>query len=107
MLCHWLYHKKKKELKEKQKINKWVEGWDPSSGHYYYYNTETHESVWDKPEEFVPGLEDEEMNAVLRIQCAFRAKVARRKVEQKKTKEGIGNVLSKNFGGNDITITGK
>eukprot|EP00948_MAST-09A_sp_MAST-9A-sp1_P003634 g3634.t1 len=90
--------KRKASLKAKMEINRWVECYDPDSGHYYYYNVDTHESVWDKPEEFVPGLEDDEINAVLKIQCMFRAKVARRKAEARRTADQLGDVLGKTLG---------
>jgi hypothetical protein len=61
-----------------------VKEYDPQSGHYYYYNTEENRSTWEEPADFIEGGDCEEMKAVLRIQCSFRAKVARRKAKRAK-----------------------
>jgi hypothetical protein len=61
-----------------------VKEYDPQSGHYYYYNTEENRSTWEEPADFIEGGDSEEMKAVLRIQCSFRAKVARRKARSAK-----------------------
>ncbi|CEG43896.1 Spliceosomal protein FBP11/Splicing factor PRP40 [Plasmopara halstedii] len=38
--------------------SKWVEYFDEASGHVYYYNTETCQSVWNRPEEMEMMLDD-------------------------------------------------
>ena len=56
----------------------WVESFDPDHHACYYYNHETGETTWEKPDFYVVAAEDDEMKAVIRIQCAYRAKLARR-----------------------------
>ena len=61
----------------------WVKQWDPSNHAYYYYNTKTGDAVWEEPEGYVDGVTDETITAVLKIQCMFRARCARLKVDAK------------------------
>lgn len=83
-----IVRKKLKEWEEAKKKDKWIESYDPDKGLNYYYNTETGLCVWDQPEDFVPGGSSEEMLAVLRIQCVWRTKQARRKVDGAREKRG-------------------
>ena len=55
----------------------WVEVYDPSSDAFYYYSSTSGASTWDKPEEYIMAADDELMNAVIKIQCLFRARQAR------------------------------
>lgn len=52
----------------------WVEGYDPASGRNYFYNSETGESAWDKPDDFEPGGASEDLNAATKIQSVFRGR---------------------------------
>jgi hypothetical protein len=58
----------------------WVEAFDPAEGQFYYYSRNTGEYVWEKPENYVMAGDDEEMRAVIKIQCCWRARAARRQV---------------------------
>jgi hypothetical protein len=62
----------------------WVECYDPESEGFYYYGQYGGEVRWDKPDSYVMAAEDEMMTAVIRIQCAFRARLAKRGVVIKK-----------------------
>jgi len=55
----------------------WVESYDPESHQFYYYDTVTHKTVWEKPEHYVMAADDELMRAVIMMQCAWRARAAR------------------------------
>jgi len=46
---------------------------------------ETHEVTWERPVDFVLAAEDEEFAAAIKIQTAFRAKMARRAVHRRTT----------------------
>ena len=70
------YKKQIAELEAKSKI--WIKGYDPNSGLYYYWNSETQESQWEQPVDFVDGGVNELMQAALKIQCAYRSRKARR-----------------------------
>jgi hypothetical protein len=59
----------------------WVESYDPHRETYYFYCTWTHETTWDKPANYVMAADDELMSAAIKIQCAWRARVARMKVK--------------------------
>ena len=39
--------------------NPWSKEFDPSTGHYYYFNYITNESVWEKPDEYIENDLDE------------------------------------------------
>ena len=53
---------------------------------FYYYNTDTGECTWDKPENYVMVGDNELMKAALLIQTAYRARKARRLIEAKKVR---------------------
>ena len=73
---------KKAALKMKQGDQQvWIKQWDPTNNAYYYYNSDTGDAQWDEPPGYVDGATDETVVAVLKIQCMYRARNARRKVE--------------------------
>lgn len=45
--------KAEKSSKETHSTAKWTENYDAGSGYNYYFNNETHETVWEKPDDFV------------------------------------------------------
>lgn len=53
-------------------MSEWVKQYDPNEGRDYYWNATTGEAVWDEPDGFQEGGTNEDMEAVLRIQSAFR-----------------------------------
>ena len=74
-------------------IPEWVRIYDPSSSGYYYFNNFTMESVWEKPEGYVEVklgqaklLMGAELKAAIALQCAFRARIARRDLRQQRGK---------------------
>jgi hypothetical protein len=77
-------HKSRTEVAEKVEIhrrkmqNLWVEQFDPQTKQMYYFNTETGEISTEQPSEFVPGGSDQRLVAVLKLQCNWRAKRARK-----------------------------
>ena len=83
---------KKAALKMKQGDKQvWIKQWDPTNNAYYFYNCDTGDAQWEQPPEYVEGATDETVTAVLKIQCMYRARNARRKVERaRKGKEESG-----------------
>ena len=58
----------------------WAEVYDEDHDAFYYYNVETNETTWEKPDDFVMEASDDLLRAALKIQSVFRAKVARGEV---------------------------
>lgn len=71
---------KMKELKSMKGCD-WVENYDPSAKQYYYYNTKTKETTWEKPEDYVMTALDDMVMAVVTIQCMYRGKIARGEIK--------------------------
>lgn len=65
----------------------WVETFDPDHQASYYFNHETGELTWEKPEFYIVAAEDDEMKAVIRIQCMYRGKLARREKAARDAKD--------------------
>jgi hypothetical protein len=65
------------EINMKKADTRWVEAYDPAAEEFYYWNTETQEVVWDKPDTYITSADDETMSAVIRIQCLWRTNRAR------------------------------
>jgi hypothetical protein len=59
----------------------WVEVYDSNEEKYYYFNHATQEVTWEKPFYYVQAADDEEMRAVIKIQCRYRARRDRRNME--------------------------
>ncbi|KAF4139921.1 Ankyrin repeats domain-containing protein [Phytophthora infestans] len=76
-----LYRGRKDRMRVKE-ARKWTEQFDPTTGHKYYYNSETGESQWEKPVDFFTGLKDERSARAVKIQSVFRAKKDRDRVKQ-------------------------
>jgi hypothetical protein len=60
-----------------------VECYDPESHHFYYYGNISGNTTWDKPEHYVMAADDLLMASVIKIQCGFRGREARKLVEEK------------------------
>ena len=73
---------KVKAAKAASTTTKWVRSYDPTSDAFYYYDATTDSTVWEQPEDFVETADDETMMAVVKIQCAFRSRVAREKAKE-------------------------
>ncbi|KAI9983020.1 hypothetical protein PInf_006932 [Phytophthora infestans] len=76
-----LYRGRKDRMRVKE-ARKWTEQFDPTTGHKYFYNSETGESQWEKPVDFFTGLKDERSARAVKIQSVFRAKKDRDRVKQ-------------------------
>ncbi|GMF53117.1 unnamed protein product [Phytophthora fragariaefolia] len=72
----------RKDRKRVKEARKWTEQFDPATAQRYYYNSETGESQWEKPADFLTGVKDERSERVVRIQSVYRAKKARDRVKQ-------------------------
>ncbi len=84
-------HKYKKQIAElKAKAKVWIKGYDPNSGLYYYWNSETQVSQWEQPADYVDGGVNELMQAALKIQCAYRSRKARREYFLRRRPGGRG-----------------
>jgi len=64
----------------------WIEMFDPKTKSRYYYNKITCESTLEKQENAILGMKDDEMAAIIKIQCASRNKFAREQMRQEKDK---------------------
>jgi len=62
-------------------VEHWVEAYDPERGCCYYRHSGSGQIVWDPPEQFIPAADDDLMCAVIRIQCIYRMRVAKRRAE--------------------------
>ena len=71
--------------KEEAEANwQWVEVYDPSTERFYYWNQETEEITWGKPPKYILACNDETMKAAILLQSAWKAKIARRAVEERR-----------------------
>jgi hypothetical protein len=68
---------------------RWVECYDPATEEFYYWNTETHDVVWEKPDTYLAAADDETMSAVLRIQCLWRAKRAKSNFRSQRKRQNL------------------
>lgn len=63
----------------------WVEMYDPTHDAFYYYEAATGAVCWDKPESYVMLVEnDAVLRLVVKLQCAFRVRLARNYVLERK-----------------------
>ncbi|KAL3666220.1 hypothetical protein V7S43_009005 [Phytophthora oleae] len=76
-----LYRGRKDRMRVKE-ARKWTEQFDPTTVQKYYYNSDTGESQWEKPVDFLTGIKDERSDHAVKIQSVFRAKKARDRVKQ-------------------------
>ncbi|KAK1934985.1 hypothetical protein P3T76_010751 [Phytophthora citrophthora] len=72
----------RKDRKRVEEARKWTEQFDPTTSQKYYYNSDTGESQWEKPVDFLVGIKDERSARAVKIQTVFRAKKARDRVKQ-------------------------
>ena len=70
-------------------MSDWVKQYDPNEGRDYYWNATTNEAVWDEPEGFVAGGTNDDMEAVLRIQSAFRGAKVRGGVRARRCRRAL------------------
>ena len=59
----------------------WVEGFDTEHHAFYYYNYDTGDTVWEKPDEYIMAADDLMFRSVIQIQSRYRSRVARRRAE--------------------------
>jgi ankyrin repeat protein len=86
-------------LKKEGKTQRWASAYDPTADMFYYYDVKTHETVWERPADFVMDAECEEMRAAIMIQCTYRTKVAWRRQEYQMIQKGV---VSKDADGNMV-----
>ncbi|KAG7379804.1 hypothetical protein PHYPSEUDO_008100 [Phytophthora pseudosyringae] len=72
----------RKDRKRVKEARKWTEQFDPAAAQKYYYNSDTGESQWEKPADFLTGIRDERSARAVKIQSVYRAKKARDRVKQ-------------------------
>ena len=62
----------------------WVEAYDPTCDAFYYYESTSGLSVWEKPATYVMSADDKMMCAAIKIQCLYRSKKANARITQLK-----------------------
>ncbi|GLE04950.1 hypothetical protein PINS_up013931 [Pythium insidiosum] len=68
----------------------WIEMFDPTHDTFYYYGLHSGEMRWDRPDSYVMSFDrDDVLRMVVRLQCAFRMRLARRRVFQRKIELGL------------------
>ncbi|KAE9349560.1 hypothetical protein PF008_g6845 [Phytophthora fragariae] len=72
----------RKDRKRVKEARKWTEQFDPATAQKYFYNSETGESQWEKPADFLTGVKDERSVRAVKIQSVYRAKKARDRVKE-------------------------
>lgn len=81
-------HSELEELRDEQVRlggEHWVEMYDPTHDAFYYYGTFSGDMRWDKPESYVMKAENDAiLRVVVKLQCAFRMTLARKRVFQMK-----------------------
>lgn len=81
-------HSELEELRDEQVRlggEHWVEMYDPTHDSFYYYGMFSGDMRWDKPESYVMKAEsDAILRVVVKLQCAFRMTLARKRVFQMK-----------------------
>jgi hypothetical protein len=81
---------KERWKKEEEKADlTWIEVYDPVHEAFYYFNRISEEVVWEKPEKYLMIADDKTMKAVIKIQCAFRAKIARHGISLRRKKQRV------------------
>lgn len=83
-LCEQEEKKNQVGQEESVKEKVWIEIYDPKKNKNYYYGTQTKECRWEKPDEYSVAADDEMISAIITIQCAYRSRLARRKVASKR-----------------------
>lgn len=77
-------HEELEELREEQVRlggEHWVEMYDPTHDAFYYYGMFSGDMRWDRPESYVMTAEsDAILRIVVKLQCAFRMTLARKRV---------------------------
>ena len=63
--------------------DRFVECYDPQADAFYYYNSSTQESTWEKPSTYIAACDDDMMSAVIRIQSVYRIRLAKKKFKEK------------------------
>ncbi len=74
-----------KRLKEESSADwNWVEVYDSASEKFYYWNSTTGEVVWTKPERYIMAADDDLIRSAIKLQSAFRARLAREGISLKR-----------------------
>lgn len=71
--------------------SQWIKQLDPSSQQGYFHNTDTGQSQWEQPEDYV---EDPKTNGVVEIQSVYRSKKARDEVKSRLYDSGGGEAVA-------------
>lgn len=76
-----IVEKKIEDIKTVHNVH-WVEVFEPEQERYRFYDTVSGHSVYETPEHYIMLADDEDyLIAVIRIQCCFRCKLARKRAK--------------------------
>jgi len=81
--------KEKRAKEEAEGDWNWVEVYDSEAEAFYYWNQETQEVIWDKPEKYILAADDETIRAAIMLQCAFRGRLARQGAGTRRKKQQL------------------
>ncbi|TMW58666.1 hypothetical protein Poli38472_010225 [Pythium oligandrum] len=88
-------HRELEELRDDEVLmggEHWIEMYDPTHDGFYFYGINSGEMRWDRPDSYVMKVENDDiLRMVVRLQCAFRMKLARRKVFRMKVQHGLAS----------------
>jgi hypothetical protein len=89
-------HMKKQAEDLSKRTQVWIEVYDPTRQRFYYFDRDTEETTWTKPESYILAADDELMSAVIKIQSLFRMRMAKRRFKNTLIK-GRNAHIDKNF----------
>lgn len=68
----------------KEVVAQWIQSFDPQLKSMYYYNSNEDICQYIEPDSYLRSEEDQMTNSVIILQCAFRSRLARTKVYEKR-----------------------
>jgi hypothetical protein len=81
-------------LEERKRVEEmsdltWVEVYDSAKEAYYYWNRVTEEILWEKPEKYLMAADDTTIKSAIKLQSAFRARLARHGISIRRKKQRV------------------